>query len=144
MTTKVVYGDECSISIARREAGYHSRPHYHESEQLNCVLDGQMWVFIEDDGFIVRAGDFFRVPANIVHWAFNNSDQPVTAFQVHAPPLEPQRPAAHGLYRDDQVEQPRGNSRNILVEDERYRLVEDRALAALADEGSGARESRTP
>lgn len=85
MSTKVVYGNECSISVARREAGYHSRPHYHESEQLNYVVDGQMWVFIEDDGFVAHEGDFFRVPANAVHWAFNNSDQSVTAFQVHAP-----------------------------------------------------------
>lgn len=143
MSTKVVYGNESSISVARREGGYHSRPHYHESEQLNYVVDGQMWVFIEDDGFIARAGDFFRVPANAVHWAFNNSDQPVTAFQVHAPPLEPDRPAAQGLYRDDEVEQPRGSSRNILAEDERYTLVEERTLAAVADEGANATEPRT-
>ena len=143
MSTKVVYGNECSISVARREAGYHSRPHYHESEQLNYVVDGQMWVFIEDDGFVAREGDFFRVPANAVHWAFNNSDQSVTAFQVHAPPLEPERPAAHGLYRDGESEQPRGDSRNILVEDDRYRLVEERALAAVTDAGAGATEPRT-
>ncbi len=143
MSTKVVYGNESSISVARREAGYHSRPHYHESEQLNYVVDGQMWVFIEDDGFVAREGDFFRVPANAVHWAFNNSDQPVTAFQVHAPPLEPERPAAHGLYRDGESEKPRGNSRNIVVEDDRYRLVEERALAAETDTGASATEPRT-
>ena len=143
MSTKVVYGNECSISVARRDAGYHSRPHYHESEQLNYVVDGQMWVFIQDEGFIARAGDFFRVPANAVHWAFNDSDQPVTAFQVHAPPLEPERAAARGLYRDDEDEQPRGNSRNIAVEDERYRLVEQRALAATTDAGAAATGPRT-
>jgi hypothetical protein len=27
MSTKVVHGNECSIVISRREAGYHSRPH---------------------------------------------------------------------------------------------------------------------
>jgi quercetin dioxygenase-like cupin family protein len=143
MSTKVVYGNECSISVAQRDAGYHSRPHYHESEQLNYVVDGQMWVFIEDEGFIARAGDFFRVPANAVHWAFNDRDEPVTAFQVHAPPLEPERPAAHGLYRDDEVEQPQGNSRNITVEDERYKLVEQRALAAVTGAGTDAAEPRT-
>jgi quercetin dioxygenase-like cupin family protein len=144
MSTKVVYGNECSISIARREAGYHSRPHYHESEQLNYVTEGQLWVFIENDGFIARAGDFFRVPANAVHWAFNNTDQPVSTFQVHAPPLEPERPAAHGLYRDDEVPEPRGHSRNIVVEDDRFRLVEERALrpAVGGSTGTSAAKSR--
>jgi quercetin dioxygenase-like cupin family protein len=134
MSTKVVHGDECSIVVARREAGYHSRPHYHESEQLNYVIEGEMWVFVEEEGFIARAGDFFRVPANAVHWAYNRSNEPVTSFQVHSPPLEPSREVAHGLYTADEVPAPRGDSRNIAVEDdERYRRAEEETLLA-ADE----------
>lgn len=129
MSTKVVHGNECSIVIATREAGYHSRPHYHESEQLNYVLDGEMWVFIEEDGFLAHAGDFFRVPANAVHWAYNRSDEPVTSFQVHSPPLEPQREAAHGLYAESEAPAPRGSSRNIAVDDEKYVRAEEQALA---------------
>ena len=131
MSTKVVHGNESSIVIARREAGYHSRPHYHESEQLNYVMEGEMWVFVEEQGFVARAGDFFRIPANAVHWAYNRSDEPVTAFQVHSPPLEPSREVAHGLYADDEAPAPRGDSANIPVEDaERYRVVEENALAS--------------
>lgn len=133
MSTKVVHGNECSIVIATREAGYHSRPHYHESEQLNYVVEGEMWVFIEEEGFIARAGDFFRVPANAVHWAYNRSSEPVTSFQVHAPALEPQRDAAHGLYAEGEEPAVRGDSRNIAVDDEKYRIAEEQALAA-ADE----------
>jgi len=133
MSTKVVHGDECSIVIAQREAGYHSRPHYHESEQLNYVLDGEMWVFVEDGGFVARKGDFFRIPANAVHWAYNRSEEPVTTFQVHAPALEPQREAAHGLYGEGERPAPRGKSMNIPVDDDKYRVVEESTLAA-ADE----------
>lgn len=136
MSTKVVHGDECSIVIATREAGYHSRPHHHESEQLNYVLEGEMWVFVDEEAFVARTGDFFRIPAGAVHWAFNRSEAPVTSFQVHAPPLEPQREAARGLYAAGEEPAPRGNSRNIAVEDEqRYRLLEETALAAA--DGSG-------
>lgn len=135
MSTKVVHGDECSIVIATREAGYHSRPHYHESEQLNYVVEGEMWVFVEEEAFVARAGDFFRIPAGAVHWAFNRSEEPVTSFQVHAPPLEPQREAARGLYAEGEEPAPRGESRNIAVEDEKYRLLEAAALAAA--DGSG-------
>lgn len=131
MSTKVVHGDECSIVVARRESGYHSRPHYHESEQLNYVIEGEMWVFVEEEGFVARAGDFFRIPANAVHWAFNRNDEPVTSFQVHSPPLEPSRPAAHSLYADDEVPAPRGDSRNIAIEDdEKYRRAEEETLRA--------------
>lgn len=129
MSTKVVHGDECSIVIAKREAGYHSQPHYHESEQLNYVLDGEMWVFVEEEGFIAHAGDFFRVPARAVHWAFNASADPVTTFQVHAPPLEPEREACQGLYAEGERPAPRGDSRNIRVDDDtRYRAAEERIL----------------
>lgn len=131
MSTKVVHGNECSIVLALRESGYHSRPHYHESEQLNYVLEGEMWVFIDEEGFLARAGDFFRIPANAVHWAYNRSEQPVMSFQVHSPALESQREAAHGLYADGEEPAPRGKSVNIPVEDERrYRLLEERTIAA--------------
>lgn len=131
MSTKVVHGDECSVVVACRESGYHSRPHYHESEQLNYVMEGEMWVFVEDEGFIVREGDFFRVPANAVHWAYNRSSEPVTSFQVHCPPLEPSRDSVRGLYADGEIPVPRGDSRNIAVDDdERYRQVEEETLRA--------------
>jgi quercetin dioxygenase-like cupin family protein len=131
MSTKVVHGDESSIVVARRESGYHSRPHYHESEQLNYVMEGEMWVFIEEEGFQVRAGDFFRVPANAVHWAYNRSDAAVTTFQVHSPPLEPSREAAFGLYAEGETPAPRGDSWNIPVEDDdKYRRVEEETLRA--------------
>lgn len=132
MSTKMVTGTECSIMVARRDAGYHSRPHYHESEQLNYVVEGEIWVFVEDDGFICRQGDFFRVPANAVHWGWNRSDQPVTTFQVHAPALDPSRPAVVALTDDGETLVPRGDSRNIPVDDpEKYERIEAEVVARL-------------
>lgn len=130
MRTKVVHGDECSTVVAVREGGYHSKPHYHESEQLTYVMEGEMWVFIEEDGFLVRAGDFFRVPAHAVHWGYNRSDEPITTFQVHAPALEPSRPNVYGLYADGEEPTVRGDSRNIPTDDPKYPAAEERILAA--------------
>lgn len=130
MKTKVVHGDECSIVVAVREGGYHSRPHYHESEQLTYVMEGEMWAFIEEDGFLVQAGDFFRVPANAVHWGYNRSDEPITTFQVHSPALDPGRDNVRGLYLDGEEPAVRGESRNIPTDDEKYLAAEERILAA--------------
>ena len=37
MVVKKGYGNECSLMIATRRPGYHTKPHQHESEQINYV-----------------------------------------------------------------------------------------------------------
>lgn len=104
MSTKMVYGNECNLMVAVRAAGYHSNPHRHDAEQLNYLLDGEVWVFIEDDAFLMKAGDFSRIPKNALHWAWNRSDKPCTLIEAHAPACDPQgRENAVGLYAEDEV-----------------------------------------
>ena len=93
------------------------------------MLDGEMWVFIEEEGFLVHEGDFFRVPADAVHWGYNRSDEPITTFQVHSPALDPSRDNVHGLYLEGEEPAVRGDSRNIPTDDEKYLAAEARVLA---------------
>lgn len=86
VTAQVVYGDSCSMMIAKRVPGYHSKPHSHDCEQLNYVLDGEIFIYIDDAGYIARKGDMFRVPANAIHWS-HVSAQGCTLLEVHAPSL---------------------------------------------------------
>lgn len=76
VTTQMAYGNDSSIMVATRPPGFHSKPHYHDSEQLNYVADGEMWIFIGEEGFPLKKGDFFRIPRNAVHWSWNRSDRP--------------------------------------------------------------------
>ena len=69
------YGNECSLMIASRAPGYHTTPHIHESEQLNYIQEGEIWFFVEEQGFHCKKGDFQRIPGNKVHWAWNRSDR---------------------------------------------------------------------
>src|SRR5262249_44266365 len=62
MSTKMVYGNDCNLMVAVRAPGYHSNPHKHDCEQLNYVLDGEVWVFVDNDAFLMKAGDFSRIP----------------------------------------------------------------------------------
>ena len=55
--TKHCYGEDLSIRVAGREGGYHSSPHIHDSEQLNFCADGEMWIYVENDGYHLRKGD---------------------------------------------------------------------------------------
>lgn len=143
MSTKMVSGTECSIMVARRDGGYHSKPHYHESEQLNYVMAGELWVFVETDGFLCRAGDFFRIPANAVHWGWNRSEEPVTTFQVHAPALDPGRPEVFCLARDGETLVARGDSRNIPVDDPKYARAEEEVVRRAQQEQPTAPAEQT-
>jgi len=42
MISRKGYGNECSLMIAARAPGYHTRPHVHESEQINYVLEREI------------------------------------------------------------------------------------------------------
>ena len=84
---KIAYGKDASIIVATRQPGYHSKPHLHDAEQLNYVLEGELYVFIDDTGFLVKRGDLFRVPRNAVHWSWVQGTTPCVLLEVHAPPL---------------------------------------------------------
>ncbi|GGA56350.1 hypothetical protein GCM10011385_07310 [Nitratireductor aestuarii] len=104
MSTKMVYGNDCNMMIAVRGPGYHSHPHIHDAEQINYVTEGEVWVFINNDGFLMKAGDLCRIPRNAVHWAWNRSGGDVTLIEVHAPACDPLvRKNAVGLYFDDET-----------------------------------------
>src|SRR5437879_3719736 len=88
LSTKQVFGLDCSIMVARRSGGYHSRPHVHNCEQLNYVMRGEIWIFVANEKFQLREGDFFRVPKMAVHWAWNRSTEDCVLFECHAPGLD--------------------------------------------------------
>lgn len=101
MKTLFIYGNEANLMVATRSAGYHSKPHRHTPEQLNYVVAGELWIFIDDEGYLLKTGDFLRIPGNALHWAWNRGTVPCTMVQVHAPVLAPEaRPGTLGLFAD--------------------------------------------
>lgn len=86
--TKQVFGLSSSMMIARRSAGYHSQPHVHDCEQLNYIADGSITIFVGADAYDLGTGDFLRVPANEVHYAWNRGDVDCLLFEVHTPGLD--------------------------------------------------------
>jgi len=104
MSTKMVYGNDCNMMVATRAPGYHSNPHKHDCEQINYVLSGEVWVFLEDDAFLMKEGDFSRIPRNALHWAWNRSDKDCVLIEVHAPACDPAvRKNAFGLYGEGET-----------------------------------------
>jgi len=126
LSTKVVYGKESSLMLATRPGGYHSRPHIHDTEQMNYVVDGEIWVFVDDEFFLVKAGDFYRVPAMAVHWGWITSDKPCTILEVFSPVyVSERRPHAVALFGEDEARPPIQPIRQYHVSDE-YKKIEEK------------------
>jgi quercetin dioxygenase-like cupin family protein len=87
VTAQIAYGQEMSLMVATRQPGYHSKPHCHDAEQLNYVLEGELLVFVGASGFRARKGDVFRIPRNEVHWSWVQGTTPCVLLETHAPPL---------------------------------------------------------
>lgn len=85
ITTKMIYGNTTSLMFAERPKEYHSKPHVHDSEQLNYLLEGEIWIFIEDDVFLMESGDFSRIPEMAVHWS-KVKEGPCKMIESHSPP----------------------------------------------------------
>jgi mannose-6-phosphate isomerase-like protein (cupin superfamily) len=118
--TKAVYGNAASLMIATRPPGYHSAPHVHDCEQLNWLRSGEVWVFVTDRAFHLRMGDFLRVPAGVVHWAWNKSAEPCTMVEVHSPGLQADSTLAEhavALFDDEETPALAGTPRTTFVPD---------------------------
>jgi quercetin dioxygenase-like cupin family protein len=87
LSSQRVYGNETSIMFAERGPGYHTRPHRHDAEQMNYIVSGEIWFFVEEHGYRCRAGDIMRIPRNVVHWAYNRGSEQAVIIESHCPPL---------------------------------------------------------
>lgn len=88
LSTQQVVGKECSLMVATRSAGYHSKPHTHNCEQLNYVVRGHISIFVKEEVYHLKADDYLRMPADEVHWAWNRSDKECELIECHAPALD--------------------------------------------------------
>ena len=60
--------------------GAQNPPHYHPNcEELLYVLSGTCTHTYGEDSYELKPGDLIRVPANVVHHAVNNGNEPLRA-----------------------------------------------------------------
>jgi quercetin dioxygenase-like cupin family protein len=117
MVVKKVYGNESDLMVAVRAPGYRTRPHFHDSDQINYIAEGEIWYFVEDEGFHCKKGDFVRIPANKVQWEWNRSGAPVVVVETHAPPLIGGQSVegAVGLFGEAETPAIKGPAENVFV-----------------------------
>ena len=63
-----------------------SEPLGHKSEEVVLVASGSVELTIENDSFILHAGDTVRIKSELRHRWFNNSNEPVVMISAITPP----------------------------------------------------------
>lgn len=140
LMAQMVFGLETSIMFAERETGYHSTPHYHDSEQLNYVLDGSIWLFIGEDGVLAQKGDIVRIPRNAIHWSWVREPGGCILLETHTPPLigdEKMKNGAVSLLSADEDQDAVIAVENIFTTPDNVDDIEERAIRRVLDRQGG-------
>ena len=82
---KAVSGEAMTMVIFYVSAGSAIPEHSHPHEQIGTILKGAMEMIIGDDKKIVREGDLWVIPSNVVHRG-NCIEGPAEVLEVFSPP----------------------------------------------------------
>lgn len=143
LRSQKVYGVETSIMFAERGPGYHTSPHMHDCEQMNYIVSGEIFFFVDGRGYRCKAGDVMRIPRNKVHWAWNRGTEKAVVFESHSPPLtgtihgRGDAVALHGPEDDDSKIQ---HMANIMVKMDQAEIDAIEARGIAEEEGQQAAE----
>lgn len=87
---KVVSGDNAMLSFVTLTPGSSVPLHSHPHEQLGLVLDGEFVFVIGDERRVVKKGDTYVIPSNVLHGV---PEVPVLskALDVFSPPRQEYR-----------------------------------------------------
>ena len=87
ITTRIFPGDQAMISVVRLEPGAEGKVHHHPEEQWGYMIEGSATRFQGDQQISVKAGDFWRTPANVPH-TIKAGPHGAVVFDVFAPPRD--------------------------------------------------------
>jgi quercetin dioxygenase-like cupin family protein len=90
---RMAYGRNVSLAVATCQPGYHPAAQIHDSEQINYIAEGELWVYVDGAAYHLKPGDAIRVPSGVVHWMWNRSGAPCTFYESNCPPLAGNVPA---------------------------------------------------
>lgn len=143
LRSQKVYGVETSIMFAERAPGYHTSPHMHDCEQMNYIVSGEIYFFVDGRGYRCKAGDVMRIPRNKVHWAWNRGTETAVVFESHSPPLTGTihgRGHAAALLGPDDDDAAIQHKPNIMVKMDQAEIDRIEARGIAEEEGQQAAE----
>jgi len=98
-------------------------------------MEGEIWFFINKEGFRCRKGDIVRIPRKAVHWTWVRSASGCTMLETHTPSLtgDPAlRPGAIAMVGPGEMPDQNGVD-NIFIDYPAAKEIEACALATDPD-----------
>jgi len=83
VSRKYVTGDKAMLARFVLAKGAIVPEHFHESEQISCILDGALKFELEGREVLVRKGQVLRIPSNVPHSAVALEDS--LALDIFSP-----------------------------------------------------------
>lgn len=88
--TQLAAGEDMSVQHFHIEPGTAVPAHSHHHEQAGFVVQGTLSFEVDDEPFVVGAGESFVVPSEAVHAVENRADVPASGVDIFNPPrLDP-------------------------------------------------------
>jgi hypothetical protein len=100
-------------------------------------MSGEIWFFVEGEGYLCQKGDLMRIPRGKVHWAYNCSQGTAVVLESHTPPLignnaEARKTAVALLGDDEKIEDVKYVVNEVVPMDPKW--VADAELRAIGEE----------
>jgi len=84
VTIYTTHGDHLMLSLVEFEPHAVVEAHSHPHEQMGLMLEGEAEFIVGGESRLVRAGELWRIPGNVVHKVIAG-DKPVKALDVFYP-----------------------------------------------------------
>ncbi len=89
VTSQIVWGERITLSYVSIEPNNPIPPlHSHPHEQMGMVLEGKVALTIGNETRILKKGDAFLIPPNILHGLAVPSEKPAKVLDIFSPPRE--------------------------------------------------------
>lgn len=84
---RVIHGDKMTMAFFKLEPGAGIPLHAHRHEQIGTVLKGWIEFVVAEEKKIIRQGEAYRVPSNVMHGG-KCGDSPSEIIEVFSPVRE--------------------------------------------------------
>lgn len=81
-------GQNMTVLWSRWEPGASAPEHTHPHEQIGICFEGEIIFTINGQDYLVKAGEFYRIPPNAPHAERNESATPAILTDFFSPPRE--------------------------------------------------------
>ena len=84
---RAVSGERLMLAYATLQPHSEAPLHSHPEEQMGISLEGEIELTIGDETRLVKKGDMYLIPSNVLHGGFTR-DERVLVLDVFSPPRE--------------------------------------------------------